>query len=446
MSQVTPEEAARTGRRASIAAAVGTAIEYYDFAIYGYLAVVLAPLFFPSQDGLVGVLSTLVVVAGGFAARPLGGVIFGRIGDRRGRRIVLMATVSLMGVSTVLTGLLPTFATIGVAAPVLLAVLRIVQGISAGGEIGGAASLATESAPSRRRGLFGSATSVGVAFGLAGAAAAVGTVTATTTPEQLASWGWRIPFLIAGPLLLGAVLYRMRVEDSPVFKELVQDSEPVKAPVTEVLRKHGSAVLRTVGIVYATLTTGSLASVYILVHLSAVLGYSLTGSLWLIVLIVLLPVGLVPLAGALSDRFGRRAVLAAAALGFIVLAVPCYWVMQQGSLVWAMVAAIILNIPFAVQQGVLYTLLPELFPTRVRYTGVSIGFNIGGVLGSGLVSVIATALVTLTGNTLAPAFYLIFAALVGLAFVAITRETSRDTLGSEATENSTLGSSSTAQT
>ncbi|MBN9737875.1 MULTISPECIES: MFS transporter [unclassified Pseudonocardia] len=432
MSEATPEEATRIGRKASTAAAVGTAIEYYDFAIYGYLAVVLAPLFFPSQDGLIGVLATLVVVAGGFVARPIGGLIFGRLGDRRGRRAVLMATVALMGVSTVLTGLLPTYATIGVAAPILLAVLRIAQGISAGGEIGGAASLATESAPAGRRGLFGSATSIGVTLGLAGAAAAVGTVTALTTPEQLASWGWRIPFLIAGPLLVGAVLYRMRVEDSPVFQELVQHSEPEKAPVTEVLRNHRTSVLRTVGIVYATLTTGSLASVYILVHLSAVLEYSLTGSLWLVVLIVLLPIGLVPWAGALSDRFGRRAVLAAAQCGFLVLAVPCFWVMQQGSLVLAMVAAVVLNIPFAVQQGVLYTLLPELFPTRIRYTGVSIGFNIGGVLGSGLVSVIATGLVSLTGNTLAPSFYMIFAAAVGLLVVVITRETVRDVMGTEA--------------
>ncbi|MGI5128027.1 MFS transporter [Pseudonocardia sp. CA-107938] len=432
MSQPT-DEATRIGRRASTAAAVGTAIEYYDFAIYGYLAVVLAPLFFPGGQGLLGLLATLVVVASGFAARPIGGLIFGRLGDRRGRRAVLLATVSLMGVSTVITGLLPTYASIGIAAPILLAVLRIAQGLSAGGEIGGAASLATESAPSGRRGLFGSATSIGVTFGLAGAAAAVGTVTALTTPEQLASWGWRIPFLIAGPLLAGAVLYRMRVEDSPLFQELVEESEPEKAPVTEVFRRHLGSVLRTVGIVYATLTTGSLASVYILVHLSAVLHYPLTGSLWLIVLIVLLPIGLVPWSGALSDRFGRRAVLSAAMVGFLVLAVPCFWVMQQGSIVWAMVAAVVLNIPFAVQQGVLYTLLPELFPTKVRYTGVSIGFNIGGVLGSGLVSVVATGLVSLTGNTLAPSFYLVFAAVVGLLVVAVTRETARDDMQAGAT-------------
>jgi MHS family proline/betaine transporter-like MFS transporter len=433
MSSTTSQDAARIGRRASTAAAVGTAIEYYDFAIYGYLAVVLAPLFFPSQDGLIGVLATLTVVASGFLARPIGGLFFGRLGDRRGRRTVLMVTVAVMGVATVLTGLLPTYAQVGVLAPILLTVLRIGQGFSAGGEIGGAASLATESAPSRRRGLFGSATSVGIALGLAGAAAVVGTVTALTTPEQLAAWGWRIPFLIAGPLLVGAVLYRMRVEDSPLFQQMIDTSEPPKAPITEVVRDHRRSVFGVIGVAYATMTAGGLSSVYLLVHLSAVLGYSLTGALWLIVLIVLLPIGLIPWAGALSDRFGRRTVLTAGLVGFAVLAVPCYWVMQQGSIGLAVVAALVLNVPFGICQGVIYTLYSELFPTRVRYTGVSIGFNIGGVLGSGLVSVIATSLVSLSGNTLAPAFYLVFAALVGLGVIAVLRETSGGTLAEDVT-------------
>ncbi|MBK1787409.1 MFS transporter [Prauserella cavernicola] len=421
-TQALPERD-RVARRASLAAAVGTAIEYYDFAIYGYLAVVLAPLFFPGQDGLVGLLGTLGVVASGFLARPLGGLFFGRLGDRHGRKTVLLATVLVMGVATTLTGLLPTYASIGVSAPILLTLLRILQGFSAGGEIGGATSLSTESAPSRRRGLFGSATSVGISLGLAGAAATVGTLSSLLTAEQMSAWGWRVPFLIAAPLLAGAVLYRMRVEDSPLFLQMVEENAPAQAPVKEVVRTHKASVLRIVAIAYSTMTTGGIASVYILVHLSAVLEYPLTGALWLVVFIVLVPLALTPLAGAMSDRFGRRRILAGSMITFVVLAIPCFWAMQQGSLALAIGAALILNLPFSVQQGVVYAQYSELFPTRVRYTGVSLGFNIGGVLGSGLVSLISTWLVAVTGITMAPAFYIIVAAAIGLAVVATMSET-----------------------
>ena len=431
MSSPTASDRERLARRASIAAAAGTAIEYYDFAIYGYLAVVLAPLFFPSSDGLIGLLATLGVVATGSVARPIGGLIFGRLGDRRGRKAVLLATVAAMGTATTLTGVLPTYAAIGIAAPILLTVLRVFQGFSAGGEIGGAASLSTESAPSKRRGLFGSATSIGVSVGMASAAGTVAILSAVTTDEQMSSWGWRIPFLIAAPLLVGAVLYRLRVEDSPLFVQMVETSKPPKAPVREVLRTHKASVLRVIGIAYSTMTSGGIASVYLLVHLSAVLEYPLTGALWLVVLIVLMPLAAIPWSGSLSDRFGRRRVLAGGMLGFLVLAVPCFWLMQQDSLALAIVAALVLNIPFSVQQGVVYTQYSELFPTRVRYTGVSLGFNIGGVVGTGLVSLVATWLVRTTGYTIAPAFYVVFAALVGLAVIATMHETSRSDMGGE---------------
>ncbi|WP_258341437.1 MFS transporter [Saccharopolyspora gregorii] len=421
----------RLARRASVAASAGTAIEYYDFAIYGYLAVVLAPLFFPAGDSLVGLLGTLGVVATGALARPIGGLIFGRIGDRRGRKAVLMATVAVMGTATMLTGILPTYASIGIWAPILLTLLRIVQGLAAGGEIGGAASLSTESAPSRRRGLFGSATSIGVSLGIASAAGTVAILSALTSTQQMADWGWRVPFLVAAPLLAAAVVYRMRVEDSPMFVQMAKKSAAPKAPVLEVLRTHKASVLRVIGIAYSTMTTGGIASVYLLVHLSAVLNYPLTGSLWLIVLIVLMPLAAIPWAGALSDRLGRRRVLAGAMMGFVLLAIPCFWVMQQGSLLLAIVAALVLNIPFSIQQGVVYTQYSELFPTRVRYTGISLGFNIGGVIGTGLVSLIATGLVKVTGLTISPAFYAVFAALVGLVVVATMHETSREDMTGE---------------
>lgn len=428
MTTNTEGDRARLARRASTAAAVGTAIEYYDFAIYGSLAVILAKLFFPATQGFVGILSTLGVIAGAYVIRPLGGLVFGRLGDRKGRRTVLLATVALMGIATTLTGLLPTYASVGIAAPILLTLLRLLQGLSAGGEVGGAVSLSTESSPSRRRGLFGSATSIGVAMGLAGAAAVVGTVSALTTPEQMAAWGWRVPFLIAAPLLVAAVIYRLKVEDSPLFLQMVEESAPPKAPITEVVRDHRGSLLRLLGLAYSTLTTGALASIYLVVHLSAVLKYPLSSSLWLTVLIILLPIGIIPWAGALSDRFGRKRLAATGMIGFVVLSVPCFWLMQQGSLLLAVVAALVLNVPFAIQQGVVYTMYAELFPTRVRYSGVSLGFNIGGILGTGTASLIATSLVAATGVTIAPAFYAVFAALVGLLMLLTISESSGEKL------------------
>ncbi|BBG02736.1 MULTISPECIES: MFS transporter [Pseudonocardia] len=410
-------------RRASIAAAVGTAVEYYDFAVFGVLAVVLAPLFFPAGDPAVALLATLAVYGAAFLARPLGGLLFGRIGDRHGRRTVLLVTVALMGVATLATGLLPTYATIGIAAPVLLTVLRIVQGLSAGGEIGGAASLATESAPRARRGLFGSATSIGAAAGIAGASAVAGLVALVLTPEDMAAWGWRLPFLVAAPLLLISVALRWRVEDSPVFTEMRDGGERAAAPVSEVLREHRAAVLRVAAAAFAQTTTGGLASVYLVVHLTSVLGYPLAQAVWLSVGIALVPLTVIAWTGALSDRFGRRRIGALGYGGFAVLAIPCFALMGLGSLPVAVLAALVLNIPYGVVLGVAFTQYAELFPTRVRYTGVSLGFNVGGVVGSGLFALVATFLVEVTGSPLGPAFYLVTAAAVGLLVLLSVRET-----------------------
>lgn len=420
-SRFTEAERAATGRRASIAAAAGTAVEYYDFAVYGYLTTVLASLFFATEDATAGLLSTLAVFGSGFLARPLGGLFFGRLGDRLGRRKILLITVLMMGVATVLTGLLPTYASIGVWAPLLLALLRVAQGFSAGGEIGGAAALVAESAPHERRGLFGSATSIGIAVGMSSAAVVVGLVALVAGPA-MGTWGWRVPFLLGFPLLIICLIYRVRIEDSPIFQEMVANAEPPKAPVTEVVRKHPKAVLQLIGLGFGQMVAGGLGSVYLVVYFSQ-LGYALTWSTWLIAAIAILPVVLMPWAGGLSDRHGRKRVLAIGFGGFVVLAVPCFWLMDQGSLALALVAGLVLNIPYGIVQGVMYTIFAELFPTRVRYTGVSLGFNLAGVVGAAPYQLIATWLIAVTGLMLMPAFYMIFASVVALVTLLTITET-----------------------
>ncbi|MFF5991280.1 MFS transporter [Prauserella flavalba] len=429
-AKYTEAELAAVGRRASIAAAAGTAVEYYDFAVYGYLTVVLAPLFFPGESSAAGLLSTLAVFGSGFLARPVGGLVFGRLGDRVGRRRVLLITVVMMGVATVLTGLLPTYAALGVAAPILLAVLRVLQGFSAGGEIGGAAALVAESAPRKRRGLFGSATSIGIAVGMSSAAVVVGLVS-LFAGSAMTTWAWRIPFLVAFPLLVLCLVYRMRIEDSPIFKELVAENEPPKAPVTEVVRRHPKAVFQVIGIAFGQMVAGGLGSVYLVVHF-AQLDYALSGTTWLIAVIAIMPVALMPWSGSLSDRLGRRRVLAFGFAGFAVLAVPCFWLMQQGNLALALVAGLVLNVPYGVVQGVAYTIFAELFPTRVRYSGISLGFNLAGVIGAAPYQLIATWLVATTGSTLSPAFYMIFASVVTLLTLWTVPETAGDNLRASA--------------
>ncbi len=412
-------------RRAFIASLAGTAVEYYDWVIYGSVAVVLAPLFFPRSSEAAALLSTLVLIGAGFVARPLGGALFGRLGDRYGRRAVLLLTVIGMGLATVLTGLLPTYATIGTWAPALLAVLRLAQGMFTGGEVGGAVALVAESAPAARRGLFGSAPAIGTALGTVGAAVTVGLVATALTAEQMAAWGWRIPFLLAAPLLVLSVAYRLRVEDSPLFRELVATTEPAKTPITDVVLRHTGSLLRVLGLGFGLVVVGNLVQSYIVVHLTRNLGYALSQAIWVTALVAAVPILVMPVAGALSDRFGRRRTLAAGFAGAAVLAVPCFLLMQQGNLALALLAGVLLDLPYGIIIGTVFTQFAELFPTAVRYTGVSVSFNVASVIGAAPLAPLATLLVIRTGVSFSPAFYLIFGAAVGLATCATMAETAR---------------------
>jgi MHS family proline/betaine transporter-like MFS transporter len=415
-------------RRAFVASCAGTAVEYYDWVVYGSLAVVLAPLFFPRSSEAAALLSTLVLVGAGFVARPLGGAVFGRLGDRRGRRVVLLVTVVGMGAATVLTGLLPTHADAGTWAPALLATLRLAQGLFTGGEVGGAVALVAESAPSRRRGLFGSAPAVGTAIGTVGAAVTVGLVSTATTPEQMAAWGWRVPFLVAAPLLVVSLGYRLRVEDSPLFRELMAGSGPAKAPITDVLLRHTGSTARVLGLGFGLVVVGNLVQGYLVVHLTANLGYTLGRAIWVTALVAAVPIVVMPVAGAMSDRFGRRRTLCAGFLGSAVLAVPCFLLMQQHNLALALLAGVLLDLPYGIIIGTVFTQFAELFPTSVRYTGVSVGFNIASVVGAAPLAPVATLLVLRTHIPFSPALYMIFGAAVGLATLATMHDTSGEDL------------------
>ncbi|MFJ8816381.1 MFS transporter [Amycolatopsis thermoflava] len=405
-------------RRAAVAGLLGTLIESYDFAVYAYLVVYTAPLFFPSGTQGTAVLSSLLVFAAGFVARPLGGLFFGRMGDRIGRRRTLVLTVTLMGIATFAMGILPTHDVIGLAAPLLLVLARLVQGFSAGGELMGSATFVAEYAPARRRGLFNAMTPLGFSIGVALAPAVVGLATLLTS-GHMASWGWRIPFLVSLPLTIACLVYRMKIEDSPEFKALVARQEVPSSPVLEVLRDHWRAVLRVAALSLTVGLVGYTTSAYLPIYLQTEAGLP-KGTVSLVAAIALflaLPFSLV--SGFAVDRFGRRAVLVTVLVVITVAVFPGMFLMGgAGTTVFVVGAVFWLLVGLAgAAPPPAYAAFTGFFPTRVRYTGAAIGFNLGSILGAGFAPYAAARLTAATGNPYAPALLIAAAAVLGVVVI-----------------------------
>ncbi|WP_328766429.1 MFS transporter [Streptomyces sp. NBC_00286] len=412
----------RTVRRAMLAGSLGTLIEYYDFSVYGYLAVVIAPQFFPSDDPAASLLAALAVFATGLVVRPVGGVFFGWLGDRWGRRKALVSSVLCMGVASSITGLLPTYGQIGVAAAVLLLLTRLVQGISTGGESVGAYTYIYESAPPQRRAFLGAVTPIGSNLGFMFAAATAGVISALATKDQMADWGWRLPFLMAVPLTLFCLWARLRIEDTPEFEEAARRADIPTAPIREVLSTHRAALLQSIGLSMAQGGAIFLGLTYIGIYLTNDLGYDSTQVLWLSAGVVLGTVLLMVPAGWLAGRFGSRRILLFGMLGFLVTAYPAMMLMGRGSLALAGLAYMLFMLSSAFVQVPAASLWPHLFERRVRYTGMAIGYNIGTVLAGGTAPYIATFLVQRTGNLLSPAFFVMLVCLIGIGALLTVRK------------------------
>ena len=412
----------RSVRRAMLAGSLGTMIEYYDFSVYGYLAVAIAPQFFPNDDPAASLLAALAVFATGLLVRPIGGIFFGRLGDRLGRRKALVSSVLCMGVASSVTGLLPTYQQIGVTAAVLLFLTRVMQGISSGGESVGAYAYIYESAPPRRRAFLGAFTPLGSNLGFALAAATAGAITGLTTQDQMNSWGWRLPFLMAVPLTLFCLWARLRIEDTPEFEAAAQREDIPTAPVREVLSTHRTALLQAMGLAMAQGGAIFLGLTYIGIYLTTNLGYDSTQVLWLTSGVVLVTVVLMVPVGRLASRFGCRRVLLVGMVGFLATAYPAMALMGRGSLVVAGAAYALFMVSSAVVQVPAASLWPHLFERRVRYTGMAIGYNVGTVLAGGTAPYIAAFLVDQTGNLLSPAFYVMGVSVIGIAALLTVRK------------------------
>ncbi|QRY64797.1 MHS family MFS transporter [Gordonia sp. PDNC005] len=425
-------------RRVVMSSLLGTVIEYYDFLLYSTMAaLVFGRLYFPSSNGAVSTIAAFGTLAAGYVARPLGGILFGHFGDRLGRKSMLILSMSLMGGASFLIGVLPTFHTIGIAAPILLVVLRLVQGVAVGGEWGGAALMVIEHAEPDKRGRLAGIMQMGSPLGSLASTVAVLAVTALPD-ESFTLWGWRIPFLISAILLAIGLYVRLSVVESPVFAQAVEEASAVKSqriPALQVLRRPRALILATaVGIGPFVMT--ALISSHILAYGPAV-GYDKSDVVRTLLFTSFTALVCIPLFSALSDRLGRRTVSLAGAVGAIVFAFPLYAMVGSGSVfvltIGLMIAMVMQNALYAP----LAPMLSEMFGTGVRYTGVSMGYQMASLLGAGFTPMIAAWLVDLNDDSSIPLSLLMVAgAAITIAGISQLRESRGRDLTSEISSTS----------
>ena len=415
-----------------IASLVGTAIEFFDFYIYATAAVIVFPhIFFPQGDATVATLQSLATFAIAFVARPIGSALFGHFGDRVGRKATLVASLLTMGISTVVIGLLPGYETIGVMAPLLLALARFGQGLGLGGEWGGAALLATENAPAKKRALYGSFPQLGAPIGFFFANGTFLLLSWLLTDQQFMDWGWRVPFILSAVLVLIGLYVRVSLHESPVFAKVQKEKKQVRVPIVALLSKHMTATILGTFIMLATYTLFYIMTVYSMSYGTAAapagLGFSRNSFLWMLMVAVIGFGITVPIAGILADRFGRRKTMITITLLIIVFSFMFPMLLGSGSQALVMVFLLLGLSIMGLTFGPMGALLPELFPTEVRYTGASFSYNLSSILGASVAPYIATWLNTHYGLQ-AVGFYLASMAVLTLIALIACKETRNQTL------------------
>ncbi|MBM9621362.1 glycine betaine/L-proline transporter ProP [Streptomyces zhihengii] len=426
-------------KRAVKAASLGNAMEWFDFGIYSYLAVTIGHVFFPSGNDTAQLLSSFATFAVAFLVRPLGGMFFGPMGDRIGRKKVLALTMILMAVGTFAIGLIPSYSAIGFWAPVLLILFRLVQGFSTGGEYGGASTFIAEYAPDKRRGFFGSFLEFGTLAGYVGAAGLVTALTALLGDAAMEDWGWRVPFLVAGPLGLVGLYLRLRLDETPAFQKLEDESAraseaadavetSTKGDLAKIFRQYWPTLILCIALVGAYNITDYMLLSYMPTYLSDELGYSETHGLLILLGVMVALMAVINQVGRLSDRFGRKPLLMTGMLGFLFLSAPAFLLIGQGSIPAIIAGMLMLGLSLVCLLGTMSAALPALFPTQVRYGSLSVGYNLSASLFGGTTPLVITALISLTGSNMMPAYYSMAAALVGVIAVACMKETAQKPL------------------
>lgn len=410
-------------RRVLFASLIGTTIEFFDFYIYATAAVIVFPqLFFPESDPASATLKSFITFALAFFARPVGSALFGHFGDRVGRKATLVAALLTMGLSTIAIGLLPTYTSIGVMAPVLLAICRFGQGLGLGGEWGGAVLLATENAPPGKRAWYGMFPQLGAPLGFLGATGIFLLLTETMNDAQFLAWGWRIPFLSSAALVFVGMWVRLRITETPDFQKTLDQGERVRLPMLTVLREHPGALLAGTFALVSTFVLFYLMTVFNLNWGTTQLGYTREQFLMMLMIGVLFFGAGIPVSALLADRIGRRAAMIVATLAIIVFGLAYGPLFSLGSAASVVLFLVIGMTVTGLTYGPCGTLLADLFPTAVRYTGASLAFNLAGILGASLTPYIATYLATTHGVSYVGYYLAVAGSLTLLALLCMPRQ------------------------
>jgi MHS family proline/betaine transporter-like MFS transporter len=425
-----PDE--RVVRRAVAGAAMGNAVEWFDYAIYGYLATNIGANFFPSDNPTTTTMLTFAGIAIPFALRPLGGIVLGPLGDKFGRRKVLSLTILFMSGATFLIGLVPSHASIGIGAPLLLILLRLIQGFSTGGEYGGAATFIAEYAPDKRRGFYGSFLEFGTLGGFVLGASLATVFQLSLDDAAMNSWGWRIPFLLAAPLGFVGFYLRNKLEDTPAFQKLAH-GEIQKVPLGEMLAENWRQILNLIGIVILLNVADYLVLTYMQTYLTKVVGISDGEANLSMIGIMLVMMLLIAPVGTLSDRIGRKPVLLTSAVGYLLLSWPAYTLINMKSVLPVVAGIAILCLLLLLILGVIGSTFPAMFATKSRYGGMSIGYSVSTALFGGTAPIVVTKLIAVTGNNIVPAYYIMAAAVIAILPILLIPETARLSI-SHATE------------
>lgn len=419
-------------RKVATAAALASAVEWYDYFVFGIAAaLVLGDLYFPSGSSSAGVLAAFATFAVGFLARPIGGIIAGHLGDKRGRKPMLVLALTLMGVSTTGIGLLPTYETVGIAAPILLVTLRVFQGIAVGAQWGGAMLMATEYAPEGKRGLYGSLVQLGVPIGVVTANTVFLVAGAVTSESAFEAWGWRVPFMVGILVLVLAWYIHTRVEETPEFREAERalaekeksqkggDGEKGNSPLRTILRHHLGTVFLAGGSFAVNTATFYIIITGVLDYTTRELDMERSAVLTVSLCVSLTQLALIPASAALSDRIGRLKIYALGAAGLAVWAVPMFLLIDTGSLLWMAVGTFVTSCFLSIMYGPQAALFAELFTAEMRYTGASLGYQIAAVFGGGLAPFVMVLLLEATGTSMAVSAYIIGLAVIALISIKV---------------------------